>query len=84
MTEPKVGRVSYFKVYSGKIKTGDEFINNSNRGSERLNQIFVSNGKNREAVNELVAGDLGVVVKLKDTHTNNTLSIKGNDIEIRR
>ncbi|MBK6545490.1 MAG: elongation factor G [Saprospiraceae bacterium] len=82
MTEPKVGRVSYFKVYSGKIKTGDEFINNSNRGSERLNQIFVSNGKNREAVNELVAGDLGVVVKLKDTHTNNTLSIKGNDIEI--
>ncbi len=82
MTEAKVGKVSYFKVYSGRVKTGDELINNSNRGSERLNQVFVSNGKNREAVPDLVAGDLGVAVKLKDSHTNNTLSIKGNDIEI--
>ncbi|MBK7358630.1 MAG: elongation factor G [Saprospiraceae bacterium] len=82
MSEPKVGRVSYFKVYSGKVKTGDELNNNANRGYERLNQIYVSNGKNREAVNELVAGDLGVVVKLKDSHTNNTLSIKGHDAEV--
>jgi elongation factor G len=82
MTEAKVGKVSYFKVYSGRVKTGDELINNSNRGSERLNQVFVSNGKNREAVPDLVAGDLGVAVKLKDSHTNNTLSIKGNDVEI--
>lgn len=80
MSEPKVGRVSYFKVYSGKVKTGDELVNNANRNTERLNQIFVSNGKNREAVSELVAGDLGVVVKLKDSHTNNTLSVKGNDV----
>lgn len=80
MTEPKVGRVSYFKVYSGKVKTGDELINNANRNTERLNQIFVSNGKSREAVPELVAGDLGVLVKLRDTHTNNTLSVKGNDV----
>ncbi len=82
MSEPKVGRVSYFKVYSGKVKTGDELINNHNRNSERLNQIYVSNGKNREAVPELVAGDLGVVVKLRDSHTNNTLSSKGNDVEV--
>ncbi|HMW38671.1 MAG: elongation factor G [Saprospiraceae bacterium] len=81
-SEPKIGRVSYFKVYSGKVKTGDELINNTNRVHERLNQIYVSNGKNREQVQELVAGDLGVVVKLKDSHTNNTLSIKGNEIEI--
>ncbi len=82
MTEAKVGKVSYFKVYSGKVKTGDELVNNSNRGSERLNQVFVSNGKSREAVPDLVAGDLGVAVKLKDSHTNNTLSVKGNDVEI--
>jgi elongation factor G len=82
MSEPKVGRVSYFKVYSGKVKTGDELVNNANRSTERLNQIFVSNGKNRESVTELVAGDLGVVVKLKDAHTNNTLSVKGHDVEI--
>ncbi|MBK8954681.1 MAG: elongation factor G [Saprospiraceae bacterium] len=82
MSEPKVGKVSYFKVYSGKIKTGDELVNNSNRNSERLNQIFVSNGKTREAVSELVAGDLGVVVKLRDSHTNNTLSVKGQDVQV--
>ncbi|MBK9106987.1 MAG: elongation factor G [Saprospiraceae bacterium] len=82
MSEAKVGKVSYFKVFSGKIKTGDELVNNSNRNSERLNQIFVSNGKTREAVSELVAGDLGVIVKLRDSHTNNTLSIKGNDVQI--
>lgn len=82
MSEPKIGRVSYFKVYSGRVKNGDELVNNANRGSERLNQVFVSNGKNREAVQDLVAGDLGVAVKLKDSHTNNTLSTKGNDVEI--
>jgi elongation factor G len=82
MSEPKVGRVSYFKVYSGKVKNGEELINNHNRNAERLNQVFVSNGKNREAVQDLVAGDLGVAVKLKDTHTNNTLSVKGHDVEI--
>lgn len=83
-SEPKVGRVSYFKVYSGKVKSGDELINNANRGHERINQLYVSNGKIRETVDELCAGDLGVMVKLRDSHTNNTLSIKGNDIEIDR
>ncbi|MBK7233279.1 MAG: elongation factor G [Saprospiraceae bacterium] len=83
-SEPKVGKVSYFKVYSGKVKAGDELINNANRGHERLNQIFISNGKNREPVDELCAGDLGVVVKLRDSHTNNTLAVKGNDTEIEK
>ncbi|MBP8725423.1 MAG: elongation factor G [Saprospiraceae bacterium] len=83
MSEPKVGRLSYFKVYSGKVRSGDELINNANRNSERINQIFVSNGKLRETVDELVAGDLGVVVKLRDTHTNNTLSAKGHDVKVR-
>ncbi|HRI00966.1 MAG TPA: elongation factor G [Saprospiraceae bacterium] len=82
MSEPKVGRVSYFKVYSGILKTGDELVNASNRGTERINQIYVSNGKSREAVNELVAGDIGALVKLKDSHTNNTLSTKGTELEI--
>ncbi len=84
MTEPKVGRISYLKVYSGKIKTGDELINNANRSNERLNQIYVANGKSREAVNELIAGDLGVVVKLRDVHTNNTLSTKNNEVEVEK
>ncbi len=77
ISEPQVGNVSYFKVFSGTLKTGDDLINLANSNHERINQIYVANGKTREAVNELKAGDLGVTVKLKETHTNNTLVAKG-------
>ncbi len=79
ISEPQVGNVSYFKVYSGILRAGDDLINLSNSNHERINQIYVSNGKNRESVNELKAGDLGVTVKLKESHTNNTLVTKGVD-----
>lgn len=82
MSEPQVGTVSYFKVYSGKITPGMELMNSDNLHSERLNQIYVSEGKNRQPVDELNAGDLGVTVKLKNTHTNNSLSPKGSEIKI--
>ncbi len=77
ISEAQVGNVSYFKVYSGTLKTGDDLVNMANSNHERINQIYVSNGKNREAVSELKAGDLGVTVKLKESHTNNTLVTKG-------
>ncbi len=77
ISEPQVGNVSYFKVYSGTLRAGDDLVNMNNSNHERINTIYVSNGKNREAVNELKAGDLGVTVKLKESHTNNTLSTKG-------
>ncbi|RZV58186.1 MAG: elongation factor G, partial [Flavobacteriaceae bacterium] len=73
MSEPQVGMVSYFKVYSGKVKSGDDFVNSDNRSTERLNQLFVSEGKIRTNVDELIAGDIGATVKLKNAHTNNTL-----------
>ncbi|HLF64765.1 MAG TPA: elongation factor G [Saprospiraceae bacterium] len=79
MSEPQVGNVSYFKVCSGVLKTSDELINQQNSTLERFNQLFESNGKNRTAVDQLRAGDLGVTVKLKNSHTNNTLSVKGKD-----
>ncbi len=82
MSEPRVGLVSYFKVYSGTVKVGDEFINNNNRSAERLNQLFIANGKNRESVDELKAGDIGVTVKLKNSHSNNTLASKGDNTVI--
>ncbi len=82
ISEPQVGKVSYFKVYSGEIKEGDELVNASNQSSERINQIFVANGKNRTAVQSLKAGDIGVTVKLKNAHTNDTLSPKGVDRKI--
>ncbi|MCB9285265.1 MAG: elongation factor G [Lewinellaceae bacterium] len=82
ISEARVGNVSYFKVYSGVLKSGDELINASNKGSERFSSIFLANGKNRDQVDELRAGDLGVTVKLKNTHTNQTLNTKGTDREI--
>lgn len=84
ISEPRVGNVSYFKVYSGVLNAGDELENASNRGSERFSQIFVANGKVRENVDQLRAGDIGVTVKLKNTHTNNTLNSKGIDREIKK
>ncbi len=80
MSEPQVGLVSYFKVYSGTIKTGMDIHNLNLRSGERLNQLFVSNGKTRTPVEELRAGDIGVTVKLKNSHTNNTLGPKDSDL----
>ena len=82
MSEPQVGKVSYFKVYSGVLSSGDELVNQANGTTERINQIFAANGKSREQVEEVRAGDIGVTVKLKDSHTNNTLNTKGTNREI--
>ncbi|MCB0602715.1 MAG: elongation factor G [Saprospiraceae bacterium] len=80
--EPRIGMVSYFKVYSGELKSSDELINAQTGAHERFSQILVANGKNRTQVDGLKAGDLGAAVKLKDTHTNQTLNTKGTDVVI--
>lgn len=77
--EPHIGEVSYFKVMSGSVKEGEDLIN-MNRGSkERLAQIYAVAGQNRDKVETVHAGDIGVTVKLKDTRTGNTLNQKGCD-----
>jgi len=76
VSEQHVGELSFFRVCSGTVTAGLDMTNNSNGKVERLGQIFVMNGKERRDVAKLVAGDIGAVVKLKDTHTNNTLSSK--------
>ncbi len=77
--EPHLGEVNYFKVLSGKIKEGDDLYN-VNRGSkERLSAIYCVAGQNRTKVSEMVAGDIGATVKLKETKTNHTLGSKGFD-----
>lgn len=82
LTEPQVGTVSYFKVYSGSIGGGDELMNVENRTVERINQVFVANGKTRSNVDRLMAGDIGATVKLKSAKTNHTLNEKGVDHKI--
>ncbi|HYQ85824.1 MAG TPA: elongation factor G [Bacteroidota bacterium] len=74
MSEPHVGELSFFRVYSGSVTPGMDLVNEANNKSERLAQLFVMNGKERKEIGRVSAGDIGAVVKLKDTHTNNTLS----------
>ena len=77
--EPHIGEVQYFKVMSGEVKEGDD-LTNADRGSkERMAQLFVCAGANREKVEKLVAGDIGCTVKLKDVRTGNTLNGKDCD-----
>jgi len=73
MSEAQFGELSFFRVYSGSVKLGSELYNTDRRSTEKLGQIYMLNGKSRETATVLNAGDIGAVVKLKDTHTGNTL-----------
>ncbi|HMD13390.1 MAG TPA: GTP-binding protein, partial [Bacteroidota bacterium] len=76
VSEPHVGELSFFRVYSGTVAPGMDLVNEANNKTERLAQLFLMSGKERKEIGKIFAGDLGAVVKLKDTHTNNTLSSK--------
>ena len=77
--EPHIGEVSYFKVMSGSVKSGDD-LSNIDRGSkERIGTLYACAGANRVQVDQLMAGDIGCTVKLKDVKTGNTLNGKDCD-----
>jgi elongation factor G len=73
-TEPHVGELSFFKVLSGVVENGMELKNAARNVSEKLNHLSIPLGKERLEVPRLHAGDIGVVAKLRDSHTNDTLS----------
>ncbi len=77
--EPHIGDVQYFKVMSGVVKEGDDLTNADRNSKERIAQLYVCAGANREKVTELRAGDIGCTVKLKDVKTGNTLNGKDCD-----
>lgn len=74
--EPHIGEVQYFKVMSGTVHEGDDLANADRGSKERMAQLFVCSGANREKVEQLQAGDIGCTVKLKDVRTGNTLNTK--------
>ena len=76
ISEPHVGDVTFFRVYSGTVKNGQDVYNAPREAVEKLNHLCVTVGKDRVEVAELHAGDIGVVAKLRDTHTNDTLSTR--------
>ncbi len=73
-SEPHVGSLSLFKVCSGSVRNGAQVVNSAKGSQEKLNHLSVSLGKERPEVGQLHAGDIGVIAKLRDTHTNDTLS----------
>jgi elongation factor G len=84
MSEPHVGDVTFFRVYSGTVRNGQEVWNAPREAAEKLNHLCVAVGRDRFEIAELHAGDIGVVAKLRDTHTNDTLSTRDVPIVLRK
>src|SRR6266536_923775 len=84
ISEPHVGDVTYFRVYSGAVRNGQDVYNAPRDAVEKLNHLCIALGKDRSEIAELHAGDIGVVAKLRDTHTNDTLSTREMPIVLRK
>jgi elongation factor G len=81
-SEPHVGDVSLFRVLSGTAGNGDEVFNATRDVGEKLNHLSVSQGRERVEVPRLHAGDIGCVAKLRNTHTNDTLSTRAHQVRL--
>jgi elongation factor G len=82
VSEPHVGDVSIFRIYSGRIKNGDEVWNAEHNVAEKLNHLSVQQGRERQEVAELHPGDIGSVAKLKDTHTGDTFCRRDRPVRL--
>ncbi|MEX2049398.1 MAG: elongation factor G [Gemmatimonadota bacterium] len=80
--EPHVGELSFFRIYSGSVSNGAEVVNASDEQTEKLNHLSIPLGKERVEVAKLHAGDIGVVAKLRHTHTNDTLCARGKRVRL--
>lgn len=83
ISEPHVGELSLFRVYSGTLKTGADVLNATADATERIGQIYAMKGRERKEVGFVSAGDMGAVVKLRNTHTGDTLCDKKNKIALK-
>jgi elongation factor G len=80
VSEPHVGELLFFRVFSGSVKTGSEVLNSSKGVTEKIGQIYFMNGKARKEIGQVNVGDFGAFVKLKETSTGDTLCDKANPI----
>jgi elongation factor G len=81
-SEPHIGDVSFFRLFSGSIANGDELLNATRQAAEKLNHLSIAQGKERNEVARLHAGDIGCVAKLRSTHTNDTLSTTNHPVRL--
>ncbi|MGE0439594.1 MAG: elongation factor G [Gemmatimonadales bacterium] len=82
MSEPHVGDVSLFRLYTGSIKNGEEVWNHEHNVAEKLGHLSVQQGRERFEIPDLAAGDIGSVAKLRDTHTNDTFCRKDHPVHL--
>src|SRR3954469_14563167 len=82
MSEPHVGDVNFFRVFSGSVSNGQEVFNATRDTMEKLNHLSVAQGKERVEVPRVCAGDIGCVAKLRSTHTNDTLSTREHPVRL--
>ncbi len=82
LMEPFLGKITFFKVCSGQVSEGMDLVNSATGDSERFNQLFIMDGKNRTQVSKLSAGDIGATLKMKNTRTNQTLHAKEFPVEL--
>ncbi|MGD2057587.1 MAG: elongation factor G [Anaerolineales bacterium] len=80
VTDPYVGRLAYFRVYSGKLKKGSTVYNSTNENRERVGRLLRMYADRREDIEEVLAGDIGAVLGMKDTFTGDTLCDAANPI----
>jgi len=80
--DPYVGKLTYFRVYTGAIGSNSQVWNATQSEGERIGQLFVMRGKNQEPVSKLGAGDIGAVAKLSVTNTGDTLCSRDKPIKI--
>ena len=79
-SEPHVGELSFFRIFGGSVNNGAEVFNATREKAEKLSHLSIPQGRERLEVDGLRAGDIGVVAKLKDTHTNDSLSSPGHPL----
>jgi len=82
IAEQHVGELSLLRLYAGSLKPGDEVFNSSKNSNERIGQFFHLNGHQRTEEESAAAGDIVALVKLKNTHTGDTLCSKGNQVKL--
>jgi elongation factor G len=80
MADPYVGKLTFFRVYSGAMESSSRVNNARTGGEERIGELYILRGKEQIAVKKINAGDIGAVAKLQDTQTNDTLCDKGHPL----
>jgi len=84
IADPFVGRITFFKVFSGKLSSDSVVYNSGTEKTEKISQIFMMRGKKQINTDVLIAGDIGAVTKLSNTSTNDTLCDQSNPVVLQK